>query len=219
MVSLFNGADTVSLAVTTAVFYEYGLTWTREPGGHTSGNNLGPFKRGLVRCGKSCSLLVWCSEIYAVIALLIITLLSALRVYALWYGTVWPSLLVVMCGLILPFVSIAIMTLCVREALSNPVACNPSLHAGTTAFAVYFAARAIGIVSDILVVAFTWVKARRLMASTRAVGFTAYVPEALLRFGLHYFAPPTERVQKPCHHSDHSSKRPHDRQHGRGHRV
>ncbi|KAH9932947.1 uncharacterized protein B0H18DRAFT_1208273 [Fomitopsis serialis] len=205
--SLLGTADLVSLAVTTAVFYEYGLTLAREVRqywGHRFDIPSAVFFANRYLClisravvlsamfaGPSdarCSVLVWCAEVYAVIGLLVITLLSAARVYTLWYGTIWPSLLVIISGLVLPVFSIAIMKFTVKAALSNYITCNAGLQAGTSTYAVYFIARSISIVPDILVVVFTWTKAYGLMASARAAGVVALLPRALLRTGIQYFA-------------------------------
>lgn len=54
------------------------------------------------------------------------------------------------------------------------------------AYKLYIAARAICIAPDLLVVVFTWMKTRPLIASAQAAGFRAILPKVLMSSGMIY---------------------------------
>ncbi|KZT69212.1 hypothetical protein DAEQUDRAFT_738314 [Daedalea quercina L-15889] len=188
--------NSVSLAVTTAVLYEYGLTFEREtqqywsrrldiPGALFFANRylclLSRFVvliAVFVRPSPASGLFATAVHRIGDVLRNIYShrpyghyrgraVLSAARVYALWHGNIWPSLSVFVFGLVLPSFSLGI---------------------GEGIFTSLTTARFISIVPDLLVVVFTWIKTRRLIASARVAGFAATLPKALRRGGIFYFA-------------------------------
>ncbi|RDX51746.1 hypothetical protein OH76DRAFT_1481264 [Lentinus brumalis] len=197
---ILAGADAaflLSCAATALVLYEHAITlgtevqqvWKREVSGATVLFILTRYMTLLNRLFVAISLSPIHSREAASTSILIVVM-SAVRVYALWSRDIRLFLIVMVTGVFVALVnlffrsasSVYILPTALYSCQVAPTAMSASAYATLS-----IATRAVSIFSDGVVVVLTWIKTYRVFVLTRKVSFRTNYSALILRDGTLYF--------------------------------